>query len=116
MAKQSGIGDHFYVDGFDMSGDTQALSAIGGGRGVLDATDITLAANARLYALRDGRMSFSTFFNDSTVTGAQGAYQILKTLPYTDRQLTYAHGSAIGGATASLVAKQATYDGSRGAD
>lgn len=117
MPKASGIGDRFYVDGFDISGDTQALSRIGGGMtGTLPGTDITLAAEARLPGLRDGSIEFATFFNDSTVTGAQGAFTVLKTLPQTDRQLTYGHGVILGGAAASLVAKQVNYDGARGAD
>jgi hypothetical protein len=116
MPKQPGIGDRFYCDGYDISGDIQSLSRIGGGlAATLDVTDITLGAPARLPGLRDGAMEFTSFFNDANIAPL-GAFQVLKTLPYADRITSYFHGQVLGQAAASLVAKQTNYDGNRGTD
>lgn len=109
MAKQSGISDRLFVDGFDLSGDVGSISTIHGGGATLDVTGINSAANERIGGLRDGSMTFSAFMNDA----AGQAHQRLKTLPTADVLVTYLRGPGIGNAAATLAAKQISYDGSR---
>jgi hypothetical protein len=112
MAKTSGLGDNFYIDGYDVSGDTQSLGAVGGGPAAGDFTGIDKSAYERVGLLRDGRMEFVTFFNKAS----NQQFAALKALPSTDRILTYCRGTTLGNQAASMVAKQVNFDPTRGAD
>lgn len=112
MAKQSGLGDALFVDGFDISGDIGSISNIHGGPTTLDVTGIDKSAPERLGGLRDGELTFTSFMNDS----AGQAFQVLKTLPRTDRLVSYCRGLGQGSPMASLVSKQIGYDATRGQD
>jgi hypothetical protein len=116
VARSSGLGDNFYIDGFNMSGDTQALGAVRGGRAAWDVTGIDKSAHERLLLAKEGQITFTTFFNDATTVGAQGAFQTLKGLTTSDRVCSYFRGTTLGNQAASIVAKQINYDGTRGAD
>lgn len=112
MTKTSGLGDSFYVDGIDLSGDIGSLGNVGGGTSPLDVTGINKFAFERIPGLRDGRMEYSAFFNN----GAGAAHAALSTLPTTDRVSTYCRGTTIGDAAACLNAKQLDYPPTRGND
>jgi hypothetical protein len=68
MAKQSGLGDNFYIGGYDLSGDVSALDKISGPIAVLDSTGINKSANERLFGQRDASMQFTTLFNFTGTT------------------------------------------------
>jgi hypothetical protein len=112
VAKQTGLGDNFYLDGVDLSGDIGSLGAVGGGNSPLEVTGIDKSAFERLGGLRDGRIEFVAFFNDAT----SQEHLTLRGLPTTDRNASYFRGTALGGQAASMVAKQVNYDPTRGAD
>lgn len=112
MPKQTGLGDNFYVAGYDLSGDIASLSSISGGIAVLPATGINKSAMERIGGLRDGSMAFNSYFNP----GANQAHSRLKTLPKTDVIMSYFRGTVIGTEAACLNAKQVNYDGKRGED
>lgn len=119
MAKQSGLGDNFYVAGYDLSGDTGSLGRIGGGHALDDVTGIDKDGFERVGLLRDGALDWTAFFNDGTIAGgdtADRAHSVLKTLPMTDRILTYCRGTALGSPAASMVGKQINYDPNRNQD
>lgn len=116
MTKQGGLGDRFYIDEFNMSGDVGSLSNVGGGPNLSVVTAIDKSAIERLGLARDGRMSFSTWFNPTTTAGAEGSHAILKGRPTADRIVTYGIGATIGNPAASIVSKQINYDGTRGND
>lgn len=65
MAKQSGLGDNFYIGGYDLSGDVASLDQISGGPALIDVTAINQSANARIGGLRDGDMQFTSLFEYS---------------------------------------------------
>lgn len=65
MAKSSGIGDNFLYGGYDLSGDVASVDKISGGPALLDVTPISKAANVRIGGLRDGSMSFTSYFESS---------------------------------------------------
>lgn len=113
MAKSSGLGDNLYVAGYDLSGDTGALSRIAGGLvGTQDVTGIDKSAMERIGLLRDGGVDWTAFFNPA----AGQAHEVLSTLPTADRIVTYCRGTTLGNSAAACVAKQINYDPTRGAD
>jgi hypothetical protein len=61
--KVTGLGDNFYIGGYDISGDVSSLDTIGMPQGVLDLTGLTQKAYQRGKGLRDGDMSFTTFMD-----------------------------------------------------
>jgi len=109
MAKTSGLGDNFYIAGFDLSGDVASLDQISGGPALLDVTPINKSAHVRLGGLRTGAMSFTSFFD--AAAGAE--HPALSTLPRTDVIGTYARGTTVGNAAACINAKQVNYDPTR---
>jgi hypothetical protein len=117
VTKQTGLGDNLWIDGIDVSGDIGSLGAIGGGNDPLTVTGIDKRGIERLGGLRDGRIEFSSYFNDAPGPGVgQGVHTTLKTLPAGDRLLTYAKAPALGSEAAYLTAKQVNFDGERGDD
>lgn len=112
MAKQSGLGDHFLIDGYDLSGDIGSLSNIGGGPAASEVTGIDKLAPERLGLLRTGTIDFSAWFNKA----ANQAHPVLSALPRTDRIATYCRGYALGAPAATHVAAQIGYDPTRGQD
>lgn len=111
MSKQNGLGSRFFVGGYDLSGDINAIDSVNGTMGPLPATDITQSAMARIVGLRDGSMGFTTYMNPG------GAHPVLAALPTADELMEFRPPpQAIGNAVASLVAKQVGYDPNRGND
>lgn len=109
MGKQSGLGDQLYIDGFDISGDIGAISSVAAPFAPLTMTDITQSAPERKAGLGDGALAFTSYFNSDT----DRAFDVLSTLPRTDRTASYFRGSAIGNPAASLIAKQIGFDPNR---
>ncbi len=112
--KTSGLGDMFFVDGFDLSGDTQQLGTVHGGPAVIDQTDITQGAHARAGTLLGAEINWTSYFDKTAVLGA---HAVLSGRPVADRIVSYAHQpNAIGSSMASHVCKQIGYDPTRGTD
>lgn len=109
MAKASGLGDNFYIQGVDLSGDVGALDTISGSMETLEVTGINKSAMERIGGLRDGNIEFKSFFN-----AASGAsHETLSALPRTDVHTMYTRGTSLGDAAACMIGKQANYDGTR---
>ena len=69
MAKQSGLGDQFYANGYDLSGDISSVDTISSPMTPLEVTTLGNFAHSRVGGLRDGMISFTSFFDvTSTVT------------------------------------------------
>ncbi|GAA4924553.1 hypothetical protein HD597_011307 [Nonomuraea thailandensis] len=113
MSKQTGLGDAFWLDGYDLSGDVGALGRIGGGlAGTQDMTGINKSAMERAGLARDGALEWTSFFNPGTAA----AHEVLSTLPFTNRIATYGRGTGLGSPAACLIGRQINYDPSRAAD
>lgn len=111
MAKQSGLGARLLVGGYDLSGDIQALDQINGSLAALDVTGIDKSAHERIGGLRDGSMSFTSFFNNAK------AHPVLSSLPTGDVQMQFwvpPLAAAAVPTVACLNAKQVDYDPTRG--
>jgi len=109
MSKRTGLGDNAYVDGYDLSGFVTMLGAIRGGPAALDVTTINQSAMSRLGGLRDGGIDFTSLFAPDT----DEAHDALSGLPTTDRAVSYFRGTTLGNPTASVIAKQIDYAGTR---
>lgn len=113
LAKTSGLGDNFYVGGYDLSGDTASLDEIGGGPALIDVTGINKSAYERIGGLRDGRIEWTSHFNPD---GLGAEHDALSTLPTTDVHLMYFRGTTLGNPAACMVGKQLNYDPTRADD
>ena len=117
MTKESGLGDNLWIDQYDLSGDVNSLGAIACPVSVQDNTQgIKKSAVERLVLKSDGKIDLTSLFNVDNTAGAEGAHNALSGLPATDRQITYARGTTIGNAAASMISKQVNYDGTRADD
>lgn len=112
MAKQSGLTSAFFVGTADISGDVGSVGTIEIARAALDVTAIDKSAIERITGLRDGSMSFNSYWN----TSAGAAETVLEALPRTDIQCSLFIGSTVGYPAASMIAKQLNYAPSRGQD
>jgi hypothetical protein len=115
MAKRSGLASSLYIAGYSLGNDIGAVDEIGGGPEPIDVTGLDKSAHERIGGIRDGRMSFTAFFNPST----DKAHDRLSDLPTADVIMTLALTpgvGSIGAPSCSLVAKQLNYDGARGDD
>lgn len=111
MTKQTGLGAYLYVDGVDLSGDVASFN-LGAPSGLMTVTGINKSAQERIYGMFDGMIDYVGYFNDAT--GAE--FETMKTMPSTDRIACFLLGQAQGNVAAGLIAKQSTYDPSRGND
>ncbi len=108
MGKESGLGAGYFVDGVNLSGDTNALTKISRSLEALNFTGIDKFAFERLPGKLDGGIDWEAFMNPTN------AHPTLSTLPRTDRIASYMHKqSVLGTPMASLVMKQMTYDPTR---
>jgi hypothetical protein len=112
MAKQTGLGDQLYVDGYDIAGDIQAIGSISTPIAALEMTGINKSAFERQYGLADGQLEFTSFFNDAE----DASHVALSALPRTDGQIMYLRGLGAGRPAIGVVGKRVDYAGTRGDD
>lgn len=112
MTITSGLGQNFFVDGFDLSGTTGSASRISSSMATLDKTAVNQEGMARLPGLHDGGLDFQTWWD----AGTGLSHDALETLPTTDRTASWLFGVTLGDPTANLVAKQIGYDPTRAQD
>lgn len=101
MTKVSGLGDQFYVGGYDLSGDVNAITKIATPKDVLDFTPVNKSAFVRQTAARQGEMDFVTFFDaPATVTspGVPGT-----TVPYVSTYNDPVLVTVIGGTVSNVA-------------
>lgn len=110
MAKQSGLRSNIYVDGYNISGDYQAINQMNGGPAVIVTTGIDKEGVERIGGKRDGNLDATTHYNPDT----DHAHLVLSPMPLTDRVVSYFHLPS--GETFSLMAKQGNYDPTLAAD
>jgi hypothetical protein len=109
VGKETGLGDNFYIDGYDLSGDVGSISSAKGGNSPLTMTGINKSAYERQGGQLTGELEWVSFFN----TAAGAAHPALSTLPLTSRIASYFHAPAVGQIAASLQCKQVNYDPTR---
>lgn len=72
MAKQGGLGDNFYIGGYDLSPDVASLDQISTPWDIMETTVIKDFAHERLLTLRTADLQFTTFFDTTGTTAAPG--------------------------------------------
>lgn len=112
MAKKSGLGQLFFVNGYDLSGDVGSIDSLGSPRPVLEITGIDKSAVERILGHGDGHMTFNTWFNDAT----EAEHAALKSLPTADVNVLWVFETTMGDVAVGLVGKQVNYDWTRGSD
>lgn len=117
MAKQGGLGSTLWVDGYDVSGDTQNINEARGGFTPIISTAINQSAQARLSGVRagkrDGLLDFVSYWNPAS----NAAHDVYSPLPTSDRIGAWSPITpALGGTCFVIAGKQINYDGSRAAD
>jgi hypothetical protein len=112
MAKATGLGARFFLDGYDLSGDVGSLGRINSARNVNEVPGIDVEAQERLHAHRDGGMEWSAWFNKT----AGQSHPVLSVIPSTDRHAMYMHRATLGTSAAACVAKQVDFNVNRATD
>jgi len=109
--KDHGIGNALYVEGHDLSGETQTWT-ISGQKKMQNVTNIRQAAFDRLALIPDGSFNYESLFDPAV--GHSHAY--LSTLPTTDALTLLAHRETIGAPAWNMYCKQIDYNPSRNTD
>lgn len=107
MAKEPGLGDNFYIEGHDLSGDANAIGTIRGSRPPLPKTGVDKSAHERFPGLWDGEIAFTSFFNKAS----DQQFDALKAVPTSSVQVMYFRGTALGDMGAAMVGNQASGGG-----
>jgi hypothetical protein len=102
MAKQSGLGDNFYVAGYDLSGDVASLDQITTPWDVIDFTTVKDFAHERALTLRTGDMQFTTFY-DQVGTGTVAPAVPATTVPVVSTYNWFVLVSIVGGTMSNVV-------------
>lgn len=109
MAKDTGLGAGYFLDGWDLSGDTRSVESISKSIAVIEQTGIDKHAFERQAGQLNGGIDWTSYFNPTN------AHLPLEDLPRTDRVCMYMHKQTVlGTPCAAHVAKQINYDPERG--
>lgn len=116
MVKTAGIGDRFYADGYDLSGDVTAVQNLSLTVGEQNVTGLNKTAMERLQLLADGEISLnSCYTGQATDSPLTHAHERLKGKT-SMVNCTYLVGTTLGGVGYGLVAKQFEYSLERSSD
>ena len=113
MAKTNGLNCRLYVEGYDLSGDANALSGLGYTNELLDITALDVSARKRIVGSVDTEMSFDAWFDNAA--NKQHAVWTSNSgkLPTADQEVLIPMGASVGDQCICLVAKQGTYSTTR---
>jgi len=111
--KTSGLGDNFYIGGYDLSGDVASVDQIGVPTATFDVTSIKSSGHERIYGLRDGALSFTSFwdFSGAVSTPSVPATTVAQVSTYNFPVIVTVTGGT-GTQVAINGANQGSFDGS----
>jgi hypothetical protein len=112
MAKQSGLGHNFFIDGYDLSGDVSAVDSWSTPVESVDVTGISKSAIERIQGRVDFDGSFTSYFNDASLS----EHVALSAPTTSDRNVSWTFGSTVGDVACGVVVKQIDYPMTRGSD
>lgn len=110
MGKESGLGARYFVDQYNLSGDTNELTNISKALNPLDITGIDKLAPERLSGKLMGNLAWTVHWNPTN------AHVALRAVPRSDRVAAYYHRATLGVPVAAMVCKQVTYAPNRAED
>jgi len=108
MAKVNGLNVRLYVEGYDLSGDANALSGLGYTNELLDVTTLDVSARKRIIGIVDGEISVDAFFDPASSRQHAVWTSNSGTQPTADQDVLVPMGSAVGDPCVGLVSKQGT--------
>ena len=109
MAKQNGLNVRLFVEGYDLSGDANALGGIGYTSELLDVTTLDASARKRIVGIADSEITVDAWFDNAASRQHAVWTSNSGKLPTADQEVVVPFGSAVGDPFAGLVAKQGTY-------
>ena len=114
MAKVDGLNVRLYVEGYDLSGDANALSGLGYTSQLLDVTTLDVSARKRIIGIVDGEVSVDAFFDPASSKQHAVWTSNSGKQPTADQDVLVPMGSAVGDSCVGLVSKQGTMTTTRG--
>jgi hypothetical protein len=112
MTKVSGLGDQFYIGGYDLSGDVASVDQVGGGSNLGDVTAINKSAHERLGLVRIGGMQFTSWWEAAGTVSSPSVPAT--TVPQVSTYATPVLVTVIGGTGTQVNingVNQGTFDG-----
>jgi len=108
MAKTNGLNVRLYVEGYDLSGDANALSGLGYTNELLDVTTLDVSAKKRIVGIADAEISVDAFFDPASGRSHAVWTSNSGKQPTADQDVLVPMGSAVGDPCVGLVSKQGT--------
>lgn len=112
MSKTGGLGDLFFVGGYDLSGNVNAITKIASPKDVLDFTTVNKSAYVRQTSLRQGEIDFTTFFDAPAAVTSPGVPS--STTPYVSTYNDPVLVTVIGGTVTDVTINGSTVGTSDG--
>ena len=108
MAKTNGLNVRLYVEGYDLSGDANALSGLGYTSELLDVTTLDVSAKKRIVGIADAEVSVDAFFDPASNLSHAVWTSNSGKQPTADQDVLVPMGSAVGDPCVGLISKQGT--------
>jgi hypothetical protein len=109
MAKVNGLNVRLYVEGYDLSGDANALSGMGYTSELLDVTTLDVSARKRIVGIVDGEIGVEAWFDNASSRQHAVWTSNSGKLPTADQHVLVPMGASVGDAAVGLVSKEGTY-------
>lgn len=116
MAKQTALGDSFFVGQYDLSGDVGAINSAASPRAIIDVSSLAVSGYERLLGRADGHIEFAAFYNPAAGQEHAALSPIGTAAGTANTIVSWFHQSTVGNDVASLYAKQVDYGWTIGAD
>jgi hypothetical protein len=113
MAKVNGLNVRLYVEGYDLSGDANALNGLGYTNELLDVTTLDVSAKKRIVGIADAEVSVDAFFDPASSKQHAVWTSNSGKQPSADQDVLVPMGSSVGDPCVGLVSKQGTYTTTR---
>ena len=115
MAKVTGLNVRLYVEGYDLSGDANALSNLGYSNELLDVTTLDVSARKRIVGIVDGEVGVEAWFDNAASRQHAVWSSNSGKLPTADQDVLVPMGASVGDPGVGLVSKEGTYNVARSA-
>ena len=113
MAKVNGLNVRLYVEGYDLSGDANALNGMGYTNELLDVTTLDVSARKRIVGIVDGEVSVDAFFDPASSRQHAVWTSNSGKLTMADQDVLVQMCAAVGDPCVGLISKQGTYSTTR---
>ena len=109
MAKPNGLNVRLYVEGYDLSGDANALSGLGYTSELIDVTTLDVSAKKRIVGVADAEVGVEAWFDPASSRQHAVWTSNSNKMPTADQDILIPMGSAVADPCVGMVSKQSTY-------